>query len=90
MFLDGDGLDDVDAEGQPLRDDDLLLLLNASLRGPAVHACPTLDACDKWELLLDTADDAAAERVAAGEETTLRARSVKLYRCVRDSQSGAA
>ena len=45
---------------------------------------PDLDGCPQWELLLDTTDDGARERLAAGEETTLKARSVKLYRCVRD------
>lgn len=83
MFLDGDGLDDVDAEGRPLKDDDLLLLLSAS-HIDLPFRLPALDGCPQWELLLDTTDDGARERLAAGEETTLRARSVKLYRCVRE------
>lgn len=44
---------------------------------------PEFDHCRQWELLLDTADDHAQETVAAGAETALRARSVKLYRCTR-------
>ncbi|BDP41158.1 glycogen operon protein GlgX homolog [Deinococcus aetherius] len=83
MFLDGDGLDDVDAEGRPVRDDDLLLLLSSSYIDLPFRL-PDLDGCEAWELLLDTADDGAHELRAAGGETTLRARSVKLYRCVRD------
>ncbi|WP_246580261.1 glycogen debranching protein GlgX [Deinococcus aestuarii] len=83
MFLDGDGLDDVDAEGRPVKDDDLLLLLSSSYIDLPFRL-PNLDDCESWELLLDTADDGARERVPAGEETTLRARSVKLYRCKRD------
>ncbi len=42
---------------------------------------PELGGCGEWELLLDTSDDHASEQVAAGGETTLRGRSVKLYRC---------
>ncbi|WP_180970184.1 glycogen debranching protein GlgX [Deinococcus planocerae] len=83
MFLDGDGLDDVDPEGRPVKDDDLLLLLSSSYIDLPFRL-PNLDDCETWELLLDTADDGARERVPAGEETTLRARSVKLYRCKRD------
>lgn len=72
----------MEAEGRPLKDDDLLLLLSSSyidlpFRLPDLHGCPG------WELLLDTADDGAQELVRAGEETTLRGRSVKLYRCAR-------
>ena len=83
MFLDGDGLDDVDAEGRPLKDDDLLLLLSSSYIDLPFRL-PDLDECETWELLLDTADDGAREWLPAGEETTLKARSVKLYRCKRD------
>ncbi|SEI88780.1 glycogen operon protein [Deinococcus reticulitermitis] len=82
MFLDGDGLDDVDAEGRPLKDDDLLLLLSAS-HIDLPFRLPDLDGCPSWELLLDTSDDHAEEHALAGTETVLKARSVKLYRCGR-------
>ncbi|MFC3835599.1 MULTISPECIES: glycogen debranching protein GlgX [Deinococcus] len=82
LFLDGDGLDDVDAQGQPMVDDHLLLLLSAThIDLPFV--LPGLGGCTEWELLLDTTDDAAGGSEQAGEETTLHARSVKLYRCRR-------
>ncbi|GGR52354.1 glycogen operon protein GlgX homolog [Deinococcus seoulensis] len=82
IFLDGNGLDDVDSEGQPLLDDHLLLLLNAS-HVDLPFTLPDLAGCQNWELLLDTGDDHATETPAAGEETQLQARSVKLYRCPR-------
>ncbi|MFC4426047.1 glycogen debranching protein GlgX [Deinococcus navajonensis] len=82
LFLDGDGLDDVDESGNPLRDDDLLLLLSSSYVDLPFRL-PDFQHCGEWELLLDTTDDHAAETLPAGSETTLRARSVKLYRCTR-------
>ncbi|AAF09848.1 glycogen debranching protein GlgX [Deinococcus radiodurans] len=80
MFLAGDGLADVDAEGKPLTDDHLLLLLSSSYVD-LPFKMPDLGGCGEWDLLLDTSDDGAEEKVAAGGETTLRGRSVKLYRC---------
>ena len=82
IVLDGDGLDDVDEHGKPLRDDDLLLLLSSSYIDLPFRI-PDLDHCGEWELLLDTTDDHAQETVKSGEETTLKGRSVKLYRCQR-------
>lgn len=80
MFLDGNGLNDLDPQGNPLRDDHLLLLLSSSYVDLPFRL-PDWGGCEAWELLLDTFDDAAEETVKAGEETTLRGRSVKLYRC---------
>ncbi|PNY82829.1 glycogen debranching enzyme GlgX [Deinococcus koreensis] len=82
LFLDGDGLDDIDEHGEPLRDDHLLLLLSAS-HVDLPFQLPELGGCGAWELLLDTSDDAASGTEQAGEESTLRGRSVKLYRCQR-------
>lgn len=82
IFLDGNGLDDVDERGEPLLDDHLLLLLNAS-HVDLPFRLPDLAGCETWELELDTADDHASGTVTAGEETNLAARSVKLYRCPR-------
>ena len=82
LFLDGDGLDDLDDQGRPLRDDHLLLLLSSSYVDLPFRL-PALGGCQGWELLVDTSDDAAQEQVAAGEETVLKGRSVKLYRCGR-------
>ncbi|AZI42467.1 glycogen debranching enzyme GlgX [Deinococcus psychrotolerans] len=82
VFLDGNGLNDVDQMGNPVQDDHLLLLLSSTYID-LPFTLPELGGCDEWELLLDTYDDAAEERVKAGNETTLHARSVKLYRCTR-------
>ncbi|MFC4453152.1 glycogen debranching protein GlgX [Deinococcus sonorensis] len=83
MFLDGNGLNDLDAEGQPLRDDHLLLMLSAS-HVDLDFTLPKITECDQWELLLDTTDDnAAGTRVQAGSAVNLTARSVQLYRCPR-------
>ena len=82
IFLDGNGLDDIDAEGHPLMDDHLLLLLSAS-HVDLPFKLPDLADCGEWELLLDTSDDGAQETTKAAEETALIARSLKLYRCPR-------
>ncbi len=86
VFLDGDGLNDVDAMGDPVRDDHLLLMLSSTYID-LPFTLPDLGGCGKWELLLDTFDDAAEEMLDSGSETTLRARSVKLYRCARSETS---
>ncbi|MBZ9714031.1 glycogen debranching protein GlgX [Deinococcus multiflagellatus] len=80
IFLDGGGLDDTDERGRPLVDDHLLLLLNAS-HVDLPFRLPDLGGCQTWELLLDTTDDHAGGQAAAGSETNLASRSVKLYRC---------
>ncbi|WP_394650047.1 glycogen debranching protein GlgX [uncultured Deinococcus sp.] len=82
IFLDGNGLDDIDAEGRPLVDDHLLLLLSAS-HVDLSFKLPNLADCGEWELLLDTSDDSAQEKTRAGEDTALIARSLKLFRCPR-------
>ena len=83
MFLDGNGLNDQDAQGNPLHDDHLLLLFSAS-RYELPFTLPGLGDCTDWELLLDTAsDDAHSAVVMAGEQVRLTARSVQLYRCAR-------
>jgi isoamylase len=81
MFLAGRGIDDLDEQGRPLVDDNLLLLVNAS-HLDLTFAMPALDAVkDDWQLLVDTADDRAESRVAAaGGSTVLMGRSLKLFR----------
>jgi glycogen operon protein len=79
MFLSGRGIDDVDEEGRPLSDDDLLLLINGS-HVPLTFVLPALPGTGDWELLIDTDDDDAAGRVAAGGSTPLPPRSTKLFR----------
>jgi isoamylase len=80
MFLAGRGIDEVDEAGRPLVDDNLLLLINASeLDIP--FEIPKLQAVrEPWQLLIDTNDDHAEERVMPGASTTLVARSLKFFR----------
>ena len=81
MFLDGNGLNDQDAQGNALKDDNLLLLFSAT-HIDLPFELPELAGCNAWELLLDTADDHAEARVVeAGTEVRLISRSVQLYRC---------
>ena len=80
MFLAGNGLFDIDEYGNPLQDDHLLLIVSASHEDLG-FILPDFGGCTSWELLLDTSDDQAQEVIGAGVETTLIARSVKLFRC---------
>jgi isoamylase len=80
MFLGGRGIDDVDDQGNVIVDDDLFLVINGShidlpFKVPALAS----DAAD-WELLVDTGDDKAQERVASGKETHLEPRTLKLFK----------
>jgi isoamylase len=82
MYLAGAGVDRTDERGNPIRDDDFLLAMNASgadleFRLPAVH---DRGDAQPWELVLDTFDDDARETRFAGDTTPLRARSMKVYR----------
>jgi isoamylase len=80
MFLAGRGIDDVDEEGRPIFDDDLLILINASDVDMDFDVPPPDDARERWHLLVDTADDEAEESVGAREATTLIGRSMKFFR----------
>jgi isoamylase len=78
MFLAGRGIDDVDDDGRPIVDDDLLLAINAShldlpLTLPLVHSV------EEWQLLLDTNEDDREGRLPAGAKLRLRARSLMLF-----------
>jgi isoamylase len=81
VFLPGSGLEPVDQEGHPQNDDDLLLVLNAS-GADLQFALPTFVERGRalaWELLLDTADDAASESVEPNEATEMKSRSLKMF-----------
>jgi glycogen operon protein len=80
MFLSGRGLDAVDARGDSLVDDDLLLLFNGG-DAPLEWVLPAVAAQgDAWEQLVDTGDDNATERVSADGKTHLEPRTMKLFR----------
>jgi glycogen operon protein len=80
MFIGGRGLDEIDDEGNPVTDDDLLLLINGG-HEPMDFDMPGVEKdAPEWELLLDTNDDAATERVPFDGRTHLEARSLRLFR----------
>jgi isoamylase len=79
MFLAGRGIDDLDEQGRPLVDDNLLLVLDAG-REEATFTLPVLEGVtEPWRLLVDTADDNAEETVELGASTKLVGRSLKLF-----------
>ena len=80
VFLAGRGIDDVDEEGRPLVDDDLLLLINASDRDLTFALPVSSESAEPWRLEVDTADDDSNEECASGGATRLIARSAKFFR----------
>ncbi|MDP9148911.1 MAG: glycogen debranching protein GlgX [Myxococcota bacterium] len=80
MVIAGRGLDDVDENGVPLTDDDLLLVINGG-HEPLGVSMPAIEpTAEAWELLVDTNDDSAIESVPVDGATLLEARSLKLFR----------
>ncbi len=80
MFLSGRGLDTFDDEGNVVLDDDLLLLLNASHVGLDWVLPMLTPGAEAWQVLVDTGDDKAAERVPPGGKTRMEGRTLKLFR----------
>ncbi|WP_395140509.1 glycogen debranching protein GlgX [Schlegelella aquatica] len=81
MYLSGAGLDDVDARGVPLEDDDFLLLFNADAN-EIPFTIPTIPG-GPWFALLDTAEptgQAQPRRLQPGETYPLQGRSLVLLR----------
>ncbi|MEW6710162.1 MAG: glycogen debranching enzyme GlgX, partial [Candidatus Riflebacteria bacterium] len=78
VFLSGTGIDDVDEDGIPLHDGNFLLMLNAASIDAEFYT-PAFNA--KWELLIDTCDPEKSEFLQAEAQTTMRARSLKLFIC---------
>src|SRR5262245_51384023 len=81
----GDAIDEVDAAGQPVRDDTLLLVLNAYWE-PLDVVLPAHKAGLRWEVVLDTraADGRVKHRpLKAGETWQLEPRSLALLRLRR-------
>ena len=79
LFLAGQGIDDVDDEGNLVVDDDFFLVCNGS-ENPLPYAMPRgTTPGGKWQLLADTSNDDAHEHVAQGEKTEISARTMKLF-----------
>ncbi len=89
IYLPGAGIDRVNERGEPLVDDDFLIVFNASgadleLRLPTLH-----DRAGEWHLVIDTVDDRAHAHRAPGDTTPLRARSLQVFRRPAPSQHGS-
>jgi glycogen operon protein len=82
MFLAGEGVDDVDDDERPIRDDDLMLVLNAGA-APVEFVLPAFPrGTFAWEVVIDTGDDDAHGVLAGGEATLVPPRTLKLLRGV--------
>jgi isoamylase len=78
VFYAGDGIDEPDADGTPIVDDDLLLLFNSHSE-PIDFMLPFEEDARPWQLQLDTAHDDGKEERAGGEKTTLASSALKLF-----------
>jgi isoamylase len=80
VFYSGKGLDTVDEGGNPVEDDDLLMLIHGGPE-PLEFTLPVVGATEAaWELLLDTARDEPRESSPGGVKLEVEARSLRLYR----------
>ncbi len=77
VFYAGEGLDDVDQNGDTLKDDDMLILVNSHSE-PIDFLLPFADDERPWTLLLDTAQDDGQEQKKGGETVGLAPASLKL------------
>jgi isoamylase len=79
MFIAGNGLDEVNELGEPLTDDDLLLLVNSGHEALEFITPQIVQGPDPWELLVDTNDD-PRDATPLTRGTRLEGRSLRLYR----------
>src|SRR5213596_1133303 len=91
MLLSGDTVDVVNFEGEPIRDDTFLLLMNAYYEAiPLV--LPGQENLE-WQLILDTMDPngflAEPKKIASGDDVDLRGRACCLLQLVRGAQGQA-
>ena len=82
MLLSGDTSDILSFEGEPIRDQTFLLLINAHYE-PIPFVLPGGEHLE-WELILDTRDEAGflanTKKVASGDDFDLAERSTALFR----------
>ena len=80
MFLAGRGVELTGADGEPVADDDLIVLINGS-HEPLDFTMPDLGFREgAWELIIDTSNDAASETLGFGGTSRVEGRSLKLFR----------
>jgi glycogen operon protein len=81
---------EVDEYGNPVRDDHVVMLLNAH-HEPMPFALPEFRGDSDWERLFDTADpDASDTSHRGGESYRLEARSMAVFRAVRRREPARA
>ncbi|MBB5789345.1 glycogen debranching protein GlgX [Jiangella mangrovi] len=87
VFLNGNGIAEVDARGQRVVDDSFLLCFNAH-HEPLEFTLPGPEFGAAWNTVVDTADDDAGDRGGprtAGAVVTVQARSLLVLRAPRDA-----
>ncbi|MBV9098751.1 MAG: glycogen debranching enzyme, partial [Frankiaceae bacterium] len=83
VFLNGDGIREPDARGEPVTDSSFLLLFNAH-HDPLDFVVPEIGAVSSWHVVVDTnapmRDDADPRSVKSGEQVAVEARSILVLR----------
>jgi glycogen operon protein len=91
MLLSGDATDVLNFEGEAVRDDTFLLLINAHYE-PIAFVLPGKEHLE-WQLILDTSDAAGfvaeAKRFASGDDVDLAGRACCLLQLVGGTQAQA-
>jgi glycogen operon protein len=91
MLLSGDTSDIVDFQGEPVRDQTFLLMINAHYE-PIEFLLPGLEHLE-WELILDTKVETGfldkAQPFASGDDFDLTERSAAVFRLTRGEQAQA-
>src|SRR6266487_4125630 len=91
MLLSGDATDVLNFEGEPVRDDTFLLLINAHYE-PIAFVLPGQEHLE-WQLILDTSDAAGfvaePKRFASGDDIDLGGRACCLLQLVGGTQAQA-
>ena len=91
MLLSGDTMDVLTFEGEPIRDDTFLLLINAHYE-PIPFVVPGQEHIE-WQLILDTMDPGGflmePKRFASGDDVDLGGRAACLFQLVSGAQAQA-
>ncbi len=91
MLLSGDTIDVFNFEGEPIRDDTFLLLINAHYE-PVPFVLPGQEHIE-WQLILDTMDPngflAEPKKFASGDDVDLVGRACYLLQLVKGAQAQA-
>jgi glycogen operon protein len=86
VFLNGDGIREPDARGEPVSDDSFFLLFNGFYE-PLEFTLPAFDAAERWKVVIDTnapmVDQAEERAMKSGEAFEVESRTIlvlqKLY-----------